>query len=618
MVYTVSNGGLTAAAQNALSGINAANQKFAVISNNIVNASTPGFSAQKMDIMTRDFGGVASGVQTNSPYRTTDEVLIEDIRVQNSEVNFNKRLDQAYQNIQEHFGTPGQHNSLGNQIRNFTNSISAVATSPNSVVLQNQVINAGKILTSELASLGTNVQSLRSISDQNMVQTVETVNTALDTINNLNALIIQNQASGASIADFQDQRDQAVQTISECMNITVRLQPSNLPSLNFAGSIQITTANGISLLQGGVVNPLSFIPTTGIDATFNTPTSIVLNGINIAPQITGGSLGADIQLRDTILPNLQNDLDTLTVQLRDSVNSVHNLGSGYPPAQVLTGQRAIAAGTTTPFTGTGVVRVALVDLTSGNYIQAQDYDLSHATTLNDVITNLTTTGAGGNIRVQLNAALQLTVSSTLPNVSVAVCSVGQPAHETLTGKNLGFSHYFGLNDFFVTGSMTVQDGQSIAGATNQISLRSDIIATPSLMSRGQINTAVTGPIPPNAVPLTPAIAQGDRSIMQSIADALNTNTLFQTSGNLRTRSTTFANYANDIIATNASATSNNAQDYKMKNELLLASQKRLSDVSGVSLQNEVGDMMMTQKLLTSSARVLSVAKEFYETLLEIR
>ena len=189
MVYTVSNGGVNAATQNALSGINVANQKFAVISNNITNASTPGFTAKKMDILTRDFGGMGNGVQTNAPYRNTDEVLVEDIRVQSSDVNFNKKLDKAYQNIQEHFGTPGQHNSLGNQLRNLTNHISAVATSPNSSVLQNQVINAGKTLTSELASLGSNVQSLRNMSDQSIAQTVQTVNAALDTVNKLNNLI---------------------------------------------------------------------------------------------------------------------------------------------------------------------------------------------------------------------------------------------------------------------------------------------------------------------------------------------------------------------------------------------------------------------------------------------
>ncbi|MGI4851604.1 MAG: flagellar hook-associated protein FlgK [Janthinobacterium lividum] len=613
MVNTVSNGGLTAATQNALSGINAANQKLGVISNNIVNGSTPGFSAKKIDIISRDFGGIGSGVQTNAPYRNTDEVLVEDIRVQSSEVNFNKRLNQTYQNIQEHFGTPGQHNSLGNQMRNFTNSVSAVATSPNSTILQNQVINAAKTLTAELGKLGTNVQSLRNASDQNIAQTVEAVNTALNTVNNLNTLIVQNQASGASVADYQDQRDQAVKTITEHMNITVRVQPSNTASQSFAGSIQITTGNGSSLLQGGVVTPLSFIPTTSIDATFNAPTSILLNGINIAPQITGGTLGADIQIRDTILPHLQNDLDTLTVQLRDSVNSVHNLGSGFPASQALTGQRSMATGGNTPFTGSGVVRVALVDLTSGNYIQAQDYDLSRAATLNDVMTNLTTTGSGGNIRVQLTANNQLMVSSTLPNVGVAVCSVGQPAHETMSGKSLGFSHYFGLNDFFVTPSMAVQDGQSIAGATNQLALRDDIKNTPSLMSRGQINGITPGPVAPG----TPAIAQGDRSVMRSISDALNNKMLFQTSGNLTARSTTFAGYANDIIATNATATANNAQAYKTKNELLSASEKRLSDVSGVNLSSEVGDMMLTQKLLTSSARVLSVVKECFDILLKI-
>ena len=44
-------------------------------------------------------------------------------------------------------------------------------------------------------------------------------------------------------------------------------------------------------------------------------------------------------MRDDILPNLQSQIDELAVQLRDSVNEIHNQGTPFPGSQSMTGTR---------------------------------------------------------------------------------------------------------------------------------------------------------------------------------------------------------------------------------------------------------------------------------------
>ena len=70
---------------NALSGLQAAQANLTLISANIANSQTPGYSRQTLPTTTQVLGAQGNGsVLTGTPQRVSDQVLNANLRVQDS------------------------------------------------------------------------------------------------------------------------------------------------------------------------------------------------------------------------------------------------------------------------------------------------------------------------------------------------------------------------------------------------------------------------------------------------------------------------------------------------------------------------------------------------------
>jgi len=148
--------------------------------------------------------------------------------------------------------------------------------------------------------------------------------------------IVAAQAAGQSTADLENQRNAQVSSLSQLISINTLVQSN--------GNMLITTSSGTEL-PTNVANPLStsganlepglYYPGGGVPA-------ITLNGVDVTDQLQGGSLGANITLRDTTLPTYQGELDEFSQNLAnqfaaqgldlftDASGNVPAAGSGTP------------------------------------------------------------------------------------------------------------------------------------------------------------------------------------------------------------------------------------------------------------------------------------------------
>jgi flagellar hook-associated protein 1 FlgK len=133
---------------------------------------------------------------------------------------------------------------------------------------------------------------------------VDQLNTTLTTIGKLSDQIVQLQASGQSTADLENQRDAALSSLSQMVDIRYTEQPN--------GDMLISTSSGLSLPIHGSSAPFA-IALANLGATSYYPgggaPAITLNGVDVTNQIGGGSLGANLELRDDTLPTCQAELD---------------------------------------------------------------------------------------------------------------------------------------------------------------------------------------------------------------------------------------------------------------------------------------------------------------------
>ena len=162
-------------------------------------------------------------------------------------------------------------------------------------------------------------------------------------------------------------------------------------------------------------------------------------------------------------------------------------------------------------------------------------------------------------------------------------------------------------------SDTILTDLGLAPTTNGLAagmnIRSDIMATPSLLSTGQMQWDSD-----NSVYYTSA---GDSSNAQQMAEAMTSKTSFDSSGGLLSRNATFAEYSTAIISGNSTLASTNASQLDTQQSLSDSLQLKAQTFSGVNMDEEMSNLILYQQAYSASARVISVIQQLFQTLNDI-
>ena len=313
---------VTMSLQNALTGLQAAQQNLAVISSNITNAQTPGYSRETVPLSTQIVGNAGAGVLVGVTRRQVDENLANSARQQDTATGAANTMDSYFQQIQSLFGQVNDGSSLGDIYNKFTTALQTLSTSPEDAVAQQDAVAAGQSLTEKLNSMSTGIQQIRSGADAQIAVDVQTVNTQLANIAQFNQAITHDKAIGQSTAALEDQRDQALDQISKLMGVQDFVRPD--------GTMVVLTTGGKVLVDSNA-QTLSYAPTGTVTAT-TVLSPLKVGAVDITSDTTTGEIGALFNMRDTQLPNMTAELNQFTKNLFTSLQTPNlataNSGTG--------------------------------------------------------------------------------------------------------------------------------------------------------------------------------------------------------------------------------------------------------------------------------------------------
>jgi flagellar hook-associated protein 1 FlgK len=407
----------------------------------------------------------------------------------------------------------------------------------------------------------------------------------LQLISSLNSQIAQATAAGQPTATMEDQRNTALQDVASKMNINY-FTTSN-------GSVQVYTTSGQALVDS-TAHPISYTPASSVTqgTTYSaTPPSgfagITVNGVDITSQITSGSIGALVNLRDTVLPGAQSQLDQLATQLESSLNAVSNEGTSVPAPTTLTGTATVSA--STPLSATGTARFAVTD-SQGNLVSYQDLNLSSYSTVGGLVSAIN--GISG-LSASINANGKVVITSTNSADGVAINEMTS----SVSPGGQGLSDYLGLNDL-VTGT----------GAAN-LAVRSDIVSNPGLLATSTLDsstTLTTG----NSV-----LTSGSETVANNLYDALTGSTKFSAVAGLGATTTSFASYAADIVASVASQASQASSNYTNQQNAQTAFSATMSSESGVNIDQETAQLSTLQNQYSAATELLQVINQMFTALM---
>lgn len=284
------------------SGIGNISANFAVMSQNVANAGTTGYAAETQTQESLTAGGFGMGVANGAVTRYVNQQLQANLWAQNGDVSALQETQTVLQPVNAALGTPGQGGDLSSQLGALQNAFSALLGTPDSSTLQQSVVSDAQSFASGINALSNTYTSAAQTAQNDIVSSLKQLNASLTSIGTLNTEIVSTLAQGQSVADLQNQRDAAMQTVSQLIGAQA------IPQAN--GSILVATQNGLVLPTGPGAALTTTNATIAPGATYpGTIPGIMMGGVDVTNQITSGSIGADIQLRDTTIPTYQAELD---------------------------------------------------------------------------------------------------------------------------------------------------------------------------------------------------------------------------------------------------------------------------------------------------------------------
>lgn len=596
---------LSLALRTAQSGLLANQMALGAVANNVANVNTEGYSRQIVKLEQRVLTGNGAGVQLAALTRRIDESLIKSTRSEAGALGAIAVQETFFQRTQKLFGAPGDDASLSHTLNRLAQALESLAVTPDGALEQRELVRAADEVAIQFRHISTSIQDLRLEADQRIGHAVSEINGLLEQVGDLNDKIVRNRTIGHGVGDLEDQRDRALDRLSQLIDTRVFNRGN--------GDVVIFTGGG-RVLVDGTARPLSHHAAATLSPAF-THADGDISGIysgdtlpanDLTTEIQSGELKGLIEMRDAVLPGLQDTLNVLAGQIRDTVNEIHNRGIAFPGLQTMTGSRAFTDPASETLDITGDVAVVLFD---GNGKEAAKTHLSDLLALAPAPTTEAVRGAlegwlqangGSGSAAFFDSNNRLHIDVANPERFLGFRDEAGGGDITASPAGPSFSSFFGLNDFFVAGNGAL--------TASTLAVRSDIKAQPSLAARGVVQAETIG------AGTRYFASIGDDTVIHRLASAVSAPQGFAPAGSLGSRSATFSQYAAAVISDNASRAEANTSATSFQSGLVDSLKAKSDSVRGVNLDEEMSDLILYEQAYAAAARLVGVIQNMFEAL----
>jgi len=568
----------------AASSLRAQQKAIDVLSHNMANVNTPGYSRQSPNIVTASPVSIGNlnlgrGVNLTDIQRSVDPLINNAMRENASQFQFWDTVSSGLTTVESTFGSL-DNTGLSAAVNDYFLSWQQLSNNPQDVAQKNNVLNKSITLTTQLNQMYTQLSNAQQSLDQDINQQIDAANLKIDAIASLSNQIKSQEASqqGASSAanDLRDQRDEAIRQLAQIIPIQqVDTQD---------GNVLIQTKGGDMLTHDGSVRHLQRANTAGSNGFRD----IVIAGTTAPIQglDTGGSLGGLLALRDGNFQGYMDSLDSFAANLSYTTNQIHSSAGGGTRASIVqSGQGALnpALALNDPAQGiafagqvqAGSFSMHVYDAAGTPLTPTSDFtiNLAAGATMNDVATAINASGSGVTASIDISGRLSLDAGANTMAFS---------------NDTSNFLAAYEVNSFFhgaTAGNIVVSQAvQNNASAINTGSIAQGT----SLVFSGDNTAAV------QIMNLQDQALSADGSPAASLHGRI---------------SSLSAQYGLDV------GLANQQGSYRQAEADSLTQQREA--VSGVNVDEELIAMMKFQRAYEASAKVISTSNQMMDSLMGI-
>jgi flagellar hook-associated protein 1 FlgK len=321
----------------ATSGLSAIQGQIALVSQNVANANSAGYTEEIAANTALVNGDQGNGVVLGAATRVTAPALQTGLYAQNATVAAQSVLSSALGAITSVEGSTdastGSSGSLTDLLSTLQGGFTTLQADPASSAQQQVVVQAAQNLVSGINSLAQTYATQRQAASDAIGSGVTSINQELATLGSLSNQIVSLRSMNQSTAGLEDERQTAMTALSNQVAVKFSQQPS--------GDMLVTTRSGVTLPTHATNGPLSYDSTTltakdSYDGSGTTVRNIMLDGQDVTGLLGGGALGANISLRDSVIPGYTAQLDSFSATVAQRFDSsglpLFTDGSGAVPS----------------------------------------------------------------------------------------------------------------------------------------------------------------------------------------------------------------------------------------------------------------------------------------------
>lgn len=292
---------------------------------NIANRGTEGYSRQRVDLVHSDPVGslgkrIGTGAKVANIESIRNDYLEKQIETETQKLGFHSSTADGMMRVEQIYNEQ-QNKGLNRFVAEFFNSFRELSNSPENLAVRTLVKEKAVALTEDFQRIHGQLRDIQKDLDFQIKTEITEVNAMIEEIASLNKKIATVELQDTPANDERDRRNLLLKKLGEKINIKY--------AENDDGIITVRAGNTATLVSGFDHTRLSVQGSNGKNGMRQGAAEIYFHPtkniapVNITKQITSGSVGGALKVREEFVEKLLDKNDAMAFTIATEVNKLH-------------------------------------------------------------------------------------------------------------------------------------------------------------------------------------------------------------------------------------------------------------------------------------------------------
>ncbi|AZO95889.1 flagellar hook-associated protein FlgK [Halocella sp. SP3-1] len=309
-----------------LSALQAQQKAMETTGHNISNATTEGYSRQRVVLTASDayaspgiatgtsVGQTGTGVDIEAIERITDEFINQQINEESQGQAYWEKILQGLTQIESIFNeSTTSESGLDDALNEFYEALQDLSTAPDSenIAARKTVQGTAELVADTFNSICENLLEYQSSLTEDISTNVEGINSLTSRIAALNEEIVSVENSGQAANDLRDSRDQLLKELNRYVDVQSYEDDQGNLQVTLDGNLLVSRDNSYDLT---------------VEQTGQNESQLIYSLTGKEVSVDSGSLAATLELRDEIVAGYLDDINQMAESFAEEFNAVHQEG----------------------------------------------------------------------------------------------------------------------------------------------------------------------------------------------------------------------------------------------------------------------------------------------------